>query len=289
MSSFTLFEHAIGLETGQNAKVLQVRSLAGGCINKAYEIITDGGHFFLKTNQADEANMFKTESKGLELLASTHIISVPEVLGHGIYGQQSYLLLAYLEPGPPRYHYWEDFGQKLAALHAVTANQYGLGFDNYIGRLPQRNDQMTDWPAFFIQHRLQAQLTLAYDQSRVHRSLMLDFEKLFARLPEWLPNEPPALLHGDLWSGNVMIGQDGLVSVVDPAVYFGHREVELAFTRLFGGFEPEFYQAYGEAAHLLSDFEDRVDLYNLYPLLVHVNLFGGGYVNTVARILKRYV
>lgn len=289
MKNTDLFAVAISRSIDLPVQVQQVTSIAGGCINQAYQVTTDQGSFFLKTNSTDVEDMFKTEYQGLKLLAATNTLEIPDPLGFGTFEDRSYLVLSYVQAGGRQVAYWEDFGQRLANLHAIKAATYGLDFDNYIGRLPQKNHHRDEWLGFFVENRIKPQLKMAIDAQKMDASIAKKFEKLFLHLEAWLPEEPPSLLHGDLWSGNVMIGPSGWVCLVDPAVYYGHREMELAFTQLFGGFDPRFYQTYKETAPLAPGFEQRIDLYNLYPLLVHVNLFGGGYVNSVRQILKRYL
>ncbi|MGI9544357.1 MAG: fructosamine kinase family protein [Cyclobacteriaceae bacterium] len=284
-----LFAIAISSSIDLPVLVQQVSPIAGGCINQAYRITTDQGLFFIKTNSIDVEAMFKTEYKGLKLLSETSTLEIPDPIGFGTFKDHSYLVLSFVEAGSRHGDYWEDFGQRLAALHAIKASAYGLDFDNYIGRLPQKNRWLDNWLDFFVENRIKPQIKMAIDSQRFDVSITKVFEKLRLRLKDWFPDEPPSLLHGDLWSGNVMVGNEGWVCLVDPAVYYGHREMELAFTQLFGGFDPLFYKAYEEAAPLAPKFEQRVDLYNLYPLLVHVNLFGGGYIGSVKQILKRYL
>ena len=163
-----------------------------------------------------------------------------------------------------------------------------MDHSNYIGRLPQRNAFEETWVDFFIEHRLEVQLGLAIYNGHVDSFYADRFRSIYAVLPDEFPDERPCLLHGDLWSGNVMIGPKGEPVILDPAVFYGHREAELAFTRMFGGFDPYFYSAYNEATPLEVGFESRIDLYNLYPLLVHVNLFGTSYLSGVERTLKRF-
>jgi fructosamine-3-kinase len=194
----------------------------------------------------------------------------------------------FLETGSRRSTFWEDFGRALAQLHRKSQESFGLEHDNYIGSLPQSNKTHASWSEFFIQERLEAQLKRARDRNKIGGDILLRMEKLFHRLEGLFPFEPPALLHGDLWSGNFFCGVDGEACIFDPAVYFGHREMDIGMSKLFGGFDPAFYQAYNAEWPLGDDWENRVDIANLYPLLVHVNLFGGGYLSQVRSILQRF-
>jgi protein-ribulosamine 3-kinase len=228
--------------------------------------------------------MFEVESNGLHILSHTKIIRIPKVvLNLEIEGLQ-FLILEWIENKQASNNFWETLGIQLSQLHKHTQSSFGLDHDNYIGSLAQRNKPEANWIDFFINHRLTPQLELFSDIS-----LIKDFEILFYKLPALLPQEKASLLHGDLWSGNLMIDSNGNPCLIDPAVYYGNREIEIAFTRLFGGFNEEFYDSYNNAFALQPGFNDRIDLYNLYPLLVHANLFGGGYVSQVKRVLKKYI
>ncbi len=263
--------------------------LGGGCINETVKLSCSEGSFFLKWNQNAPEDMFPKEAAGLALLEHTGKIRVPQVVGHGEADGKSYLLLEYLEPGRRRDNYWETFGRNLAQLHQCTAPSFGLNHDNYIGRLPQKNESKKNWCEFFIECRLKPQVGMALYNQLVDARLHQSFEDLYARLPALLPQELPALLHGDLWSGNVHTSPDGHACLIDPAVYFGHREMDLAFTKLFGGFDPIFYHAYHEQFPLHPGWEDRLEIFSLYPLMVHVNLFGLSYMPAVERTLKHYI
>jgi protein-ribulosamine 3-kinase len=281
-------EQALFIATGQNLQLLNMQMQAGGCINQTVHISTSGGDFFIKWNDSAEADMFEAEAKGLALLKQAGALPVPEVIGQGQVEGRPFLLLEYLDSRTPHKDYWQALGQGLAQLHATTQENYGLDYNNYIGRLPQHNEPLPGWVDFFIQRRLEPQLGLAYYNQQVDKTFLERFRKLYPQLKELLVEEPPALLHGDLWSGNVMTGPKGAAWIIDPAVYYGHREAELAFTRLFGGFDPAFYSAYQEAKPMENGYEERFDIYNLYPLLVHVNLFGAAYLSGVQQTLNRY-
>ena len=266
------------------------RPVAGGDINKARVLETADGRFFLKMNTSPTAGrMFGAEAAGLSLLASTNAIIVPAVLGFGDTAEGGFLLLEYIETGYRPPGFWEKFGAAMAALHRSTSASFGLGHDNFIGSLRQQNCQHDTWPAFYTKERLLPQLDIAKQQNRLQSADFQDFEHLFKRLPDLCPAEPPALTHGDLWSGNFLCRADGNPVIFDPAASYAHREMDLAMSRLFGGFERPFYQSYEEAWPLAPGFEQRLPVYQLYYLLVHVNLFGGGYVGSVRSILKQFI
>ncbi len=263
--------------------------MSGGSINDAYRLETDLGPYFLKTNSADRyPSMFAAEADGLERLRATATLAVPEVLGHGKVDDTTYLLLAYQEAGVKRSDHWEQLGRGLAALHRHSQERFGLERDNYIGSLVQTNSPRDDWHTFFAECRLEPMVRKARDLKRLGGGDAIRFERLHGRLDALFPREAPALLHGDLWSGNLITTAEGGPCVIDPAVYYGHREMDLAMMRLFGGFDPATMTAYQEAWPLEPGWPERQDLCNLYPLLVHVVLFGGGYVQQVDRILRRF-
>ena len=268
----------------------QVRSVHGGDINAAYQLFTNHGTYFLKMNSSTKyPGMFEQESNGLQVISATNSLRVPEVILFDEGAEDSFLLLEWIEQESPSVNFWGDFGRKLAQMHRISREKFGWSSDNYIGTLKQQNTWNSSWFDFFVEQRLEAQLKLGIEQGKIQGKLNRLFEKLFPKLEGMLPRERTALVHGDLWSGNFMVAKNGQPMVMDPAAYYGHREVDLAMTKLFGGFSEEMYHAYNEFYPLESGWEERVDLYNLYPLLVHVNLFGGGYVDQVERICMRFL
>ena len=269
--------------------VLKIQPVGGGCINNAHKLETKHGSFFLKWNDAKHfPKMFNAEAAGLTLLRSTNTIYIPEVIVESEAAEKSFLILEWIEPEKKQKKFWVDFGKKLALLHLHTSNYFGLEYDNYIGSFHQSNKQGSSWIDFFFSERIEPLLKRAIDQHKLSNRLIIKSAGLFKTLPEILPEENPSLLHGDLWPGNYLVGPDGFSCLIDPAVYFGHREMDLAMTRLFGGFDLEFYRSYDETFPLEKNWKSRVDIHNLYPLLVHVNLFGGGYAQEVNSILSRF-
>ncbi|MBX2969041.1 MAG: fructosamine kinase family protein [Cyclobacteriaceae bacterium] len=265
-------------------------SASGGCINHGGELVTTEGSYFLKWNDRERyPQMFEKESKGLTLLRTANSIDVPEVIHVGETDDLQFIIMSFVKAGRRAKNYWSLLGEQLAGLHRNTHTCFGLDHDNYIGSLIQKNSAKENWLEFFIEQRLEAQLALAEGKRKINAGIRKQFEQLYQKLPDLFPQEKPALLHGDLWNGNVMVNEKGEPTLIDPAVYYGHREAELAFTQLFGGFDQEFYLAYHNAFPLSPGFDARTDLYNLYPLLVHVNLFGGGYLQQAVNILSRYV
>jgi fructosamine-3-kinase len=273
--------------TGKNITLFAPSPLGGGSINRAFRLRTSAGDFFLKYNLKETyPGMFEKEARGLRLLRQTKTIGIPEVIATGHSDTHSFLLLEYLEAGKEVREYWEDFALNLARLHRYSTESFGLDHDNYIGSLPQHNASHSRWVDFFIEQRLEVQLKRARDKGMADAALCKSFERLYLRLPQILPEEKPSLLHGDLWSGNYLPGPEGRACLIDPAVYYGHREMDIAMSKLFGGFHFRFYAAYDQAWPMQPGWQGRMDICNLYPLMVHVNLFGGGYLGDVKRILK---
>lgn len=266
-----------------------LETLGGGSINTSLRIATNEGNFFVKYNDANACpDMFRLEAENLNLLRQTKSVRIPEVIDTFAIEDKEVLVLEFIEAGTPHYDFWREFGQKLADLHQHSNDYFGLSFDNYVGSLPQQNTATGTWVEFFITYRLDPLLRMAVDNQKADSDVVKKFESLYLKLPELFPEEKPALLHGDLWSGNTMADLNGDAVIFDPAVYYGHREMDLAMSKLFGGFEYSFYEAYNEVYPLEKHWEQRVAICNLYPLLVHVNLFMGSYIQSVKNILNRY-
>ncbi|MDH4090637.1 MAG: fructosamine kinase family protein [Cyclobacteriaceae bacterium] len=278
------------LDASEDIRLLDFTFSTGGCINHGGRLRTTAGDFFLKWNDARKfESMFKVEAAGLQLLRDTNTINIPEVLGYGVEGAFQFLLLAFIEQSYPSSRYWQKLGRQLALLHQAQKDYNGLDHDNYMGSLKQYNQRNSSWSEFFIAQRLSVQVELAAAAGRVDNALVNSFQKLYTKLPSLLPEETPSLLHGDLWGGNVMRDESGDPVLIDPAVYYGSREIDLAATRLFGEFDSAFYGAYEEAFPLHPGHAERIDLYNLYPLLVHLNLFGSSYLPGIREILNRFL
>jgi fructosamine-3-kinase len=245
--------------------------------------------YFIKWTQGEHQGLFEAEAKNLELIQKSGAIDVPGVLGVGSHDEKEYLMMDCIQSAEKSTHYWSDFGGKLAQLHQQHATQgHGLSYDNFLGAAKQINSWELDGVQFFIQNRLKKQVDNAIYHRRISAEMEAQFESLYEKLPQLIPNESSSLLHGDLWSGNAMVNAKGEITLVDPCTYYGLREAELAFTTMFGGFPTEFYEAYHSTFPIEKDFHQRIPLYNLYPLMVHVNLFGEGYLPAVRKILASY-
>lgn len=274
-----------------NQNIESVQRVSGGSINQAARLtLSNGTTCFLKWNRTAGGDMFEKEERGLQLLSDADTaLRIPTVYATGLTDSGTGLLVQeYIEEGRAGKNSDEAFGQGLAALHKHTEERYGLDHNNYIGRLPQSNSWHDNWVAFFIEERMKPQLQMAVDSGRLGSNVVLNFEAMYKQLPDIFPDDPPSLLHGDLWGGNYFYDEDGRATIYDPAVYYGHREIELAFTYLFGGYSAQFYKAYKEAYPMQPGFSGRKDIYNLYPLLVHTNLFGGSYGRQVKSIVNRF-
>ncbi|TBW56184.1 hypothetical protein EZI54_09555 [Marinobacter halodurans] len=260
------------------------RGLGGGSINDAFRVVlANGDTAFLKVHRAPPAGFFEAEAEGLRAMLATGTIRVPQVLAVSEQG----LLLEWVA-GAPGPDFGRQLGERLAQMHRATDSAFGFSCDNYCGLTPQPNPRMADGFAFFGEARLLFQARLARDKGRLPAAGVRQVEAIADRLVDWIPEQPPSLIHGDLWSGNIHAGPQGEPVLIDPAAHYGWAEADLAMTTLFGSQSGEFYQAYAANAELAPGWEERVPLYNLYHLLNHLNLFGGGYLASVRSVLARF-
>ncbi|MBT4620820.1 MAG: phosphotransferase [Nitrospina sp.] len=276
---------------GREVKVQSSASTSGGCINQTSVLrLTNDERVFLKYNSHPPANFFNVEARGLKLLAQTAKgPRIPKPLALQDCAKPTFLILEYIEESSPGQDFSVRFARSLAELHQTSHDSFGLDHDNYIGSTVQKNTQETNGIDFFRDQRLRPQQELA--RKALPPSTDKNLNKLCDRLENYLDisGEKPALLHGDLWSGNYFPDKDQVPCIFDPAVYFGLREADLAMTELFGRLPQKFYDAYHEAFPLNPGYEERKDLYNLYHLLNHLNLFGGSYLASVEQVVRRYV
>lgn len=268
---------------------MDVERVSGGDINEAYKVYNHHQQFFLKLNDATAfPGMFQQEALGLQTLAENSRFIVPQVMQYGTAGSKQYLLLQWIERSPAAADYWKRMGEQLAELHHHAHTHAGFTNDNYIGSLVQPNTPMENWAEFYAAQRLQPVVEkLVQVHAFSAREQQFAF-CLYERLSDIFPNEKHALLHGDLWGGNHFPNENGLPVLIDPAVYYGHREMDIGMTSLFGGFSKEFYEAYHYHYPLESLWQQRLQLTQLYPLLVHAVLFGGHYVSESAQILMKF-
>ena len=288
MSLQDAIAHAITRATGETFRPEGRRGVSGGGINTAEMLEGGGRRYFVKCNDAARLAMFEAESEGLAEITNSKSVRVPRPVCSGTHAGQAYLVLEYLAIGPGAGKTDELLGRQLAVMHRATTTEFGWRRNNTIGSTAQINTAEHDWLTFYREHRLRFQLELAekngYGADLLHRG-----ERLLEKLPVFFASyQPlPSLLHGDLWGGNHAALPDGTPVIFDPAVYYGDREADLAMTELFGGYGPGFYAAYNEAWPLDPDYRVRRDLYNLYHVLNHLNLFGGGYRRQAEQLVDR--
>ncbi len=277
---------------GPSTQIKATEPIGGGCINQAQLLrLSNGERVFLKSNNLAPLHFFEAEARGLRLLASAdNGPLIPRPLTEPR-PDACFLLLEYIEETRPKPSYSQLFGEALAALHRVTQATHGLDHDNFIGLTRQINTAESDRTVFFREHRLRFQQQLARERNLLPSAVDLKLDRLLDKLEELmgLDGEQPALLHGDLWSGNHFAGTNGMPCLFDPAVYYGYREADIAMTRLFGSLSESTYSAYQSAFPLTPGWEERTELFNLYHLLNHLNLFGESYLGSVRQTINRYI
>jgi protein-ribulosamine 3-kinase len=273
-----------------NLSSMDISGVGGGSINDTYRLVVNKTEsFFLKINEAAKfPNLFEREKEGLIFLGQQECIRIPAVLFCGKVQEKQVLVLEWIQPGQRPASFWERFGRQLAELHHKSSPEFGFLSDNFMGALPQINGPLGNWPDFFALRRLQPQTELAIKNGLITAKHALQMETICNDLSSYFPAEAPSLLHGDLWCGNFMADDQSNPVLIDPAVYFGHRSVDLAMTTLFGGFDKIFYDSYNHHFPFPSNYREQWDICNLYPLLIHLNLFGPSYLGDITAILKRF-
>lgn len=269
----------------------EIRPVSGGDINQAFQVKTAKRQYFVKMNRPVSETFFQKEASGLTAIARTHTLSVPQIFGtyYDPETRTACLVLEWIQ-GNKTANTIPQLGQGLARLHQRKGKAFGFEEDNFIGSLPQPNPWTPDWIAFYKDQRLRGQYELGINRQTILGKRRKKLEKLMDRLDQWLPlNAEPSLIHGDLWGGNWITGKDGRPYLIDPAPNYAHNELEIAFTELFGGFPSSFYDYYQEIQPLDKNYPERRPLYQLYYLLVHLNLFGESYGSSVDRVLNTYV
>ena len=279
----------IHLEEILNSPIDSTAPVSGGSINEAYQVTAGQTAYFLKLNRSAPDDFFQKEAEGLKLLDSADSkLRIPEVIASEAPtdGRPGFLLIEFIPEGDSGDSF--TFGAELAKLHQTAAETFGLDSDNFIGSLPQSNKRHNEWSAFFTEERINPQLKMSIDSGKIDASILKNWIRLSGKLDDLLPACKPSLVHGDLWSGNYLFDESGKGVLIDPAVYYGHPEMDLAFSKMFGGFSSDFYSGYESITKLEPGFDGRKEICNLYPLLVHVNLFGGHYTSQAVRFLKQF-
>lgn len=268
-----------------NLELVDVRRLSGGDINDVYLLKCTSENYVIKTNSASKfPTMFEAEADGLELLSASESFKIPSVITYGQEEDVSYLLMEYIAQGHASSGFWSVFAENLAKMHRTTNPTFGLDRSNYIGSLTQYNFEESSASDFYINQRLIPQFKMADERGFQFQGL----ETFFSNISNEIPNEQPSLLHGDLWSGNYLVSEDGNPVLIDPAVVYGPREMDIAMMHLFGGFSETVFQFYDEIFPMEPKWEERISFWQLYYVLVHLNIFGAGYLPQVKSILKRF-
>jgi len=283
-----LLERKITELTGSFFEIDQILPVSGGSINESYQVVGAEQCYFIKLNRVDLLTMFEAEYAGLEELYLTQTVSVPRPLLTGIFNDKSFLLLPFVKLGRSNFESEACLGEQLAELHSVQQPFFGWHRENTIGSTIQKNSRTEDWASFWSQQRIGFQLQLALQHGfsgRLQRSGLALLEVMPLFFTDYQPQA--SLLHGDLWAGNAAVDQAGLPIIFDPACYYGDREADIAMTELFGGFSAQFYSAYNASFKLDSGYRVRRNLYNLYHVLNHLNLFGGGYLNQAQNLIDQ--
>ncbi len=266
-------------------KIISASPLSGGDINEVYLLDTDINKLVIKINDASRfPGMFQAEAIGLQELKKSNTFTTPQTLYVRTFKNSAFLILEYIDASKPAKDFWETFGEQLAALHKNSKPFFGFENDNYIGSLPQYNSKVNVASEFFITQRLEQQFMIAHQKGFSFSSL----NRFYENITREIPSEASSLIHGDLWSGNYIIDNNGLPCLIDPAVAYAPREMDIAMMHLFGGFEKKVFEVYNEIFPLEIGWKDRIPIFQLYYLLVHLNLFGNSYYKGVKNIVDRY-
>ncbi len=276
------------IEEKLSKKIIDYSTLSGGDINQVFKIKTKHDTFVVKVNVANRfPQLFEKERSGLHLLAETGI-KTPEVIAEFTEDEMQFLVLEYIEEEKKTAVFWNHFAKDLAKLHRKQSDYFGLETDNYIGSLVQKNTKKISWEDFFIENRIAPLMKKAFDKGLLQSNHLQQFENLFTKLNEIIPQEKPSLVHGDLWLGNLMSGKNKCLVFIDPAVYFGHREMDIAMTQLFGGFDNAYLDVYNEEFPLQKGWKERISIHNLYPNLAHLLLFGSSYLSGIENVIRKF-
>jgi protein-ribulosamine 3-kinase len=283
-------QEKIARQLNSHVSSIEFHSVGGGSINHTFKLsVNRQQHYFLKVNSYSKfPALFEAEKSGLEFLGNSTCIHTPKVMAYDKHNDEQFLLLEWINAGHRDEGFWKLFGKNLAKLHLYSDENFGFHEDNYMGSLPQQNTFTQNWTEFFINYRLSPQINLAVKNHLLSTEHVAQFENLYKKIPSIFAEEKPSLLHGDLWSGNFMCNEQSEPVLIDPAVYFGHRSMDLAMTTLFGGFDKLFYESYHYYYPFPANYREQWQICNLYPLLIHLNLFGKSYLYDILQTLKNY-
>lgn len=277
------------IENQLNQKISNATPLSGGDINDVYKIETNEETIVVKINDLIRfPEMLEKEFRALRYLKNASKANYPQPISHFSDNASQYLAMEYIPEGSNSTSGQRILGLHLADQHKCSNESFGWKEDNYIGSLPQPNSFKSDWSDYYAENRILYQIKMAFDNGIISKEVLNKVERFCAKIEELFPKESPALLHGDLWGGNYLIDQNEQPLFYDPAVYYGHREIDIAMTRLFGGFSQAFYESYNTAFPLEKGWENRIQYGQLYPNLVHLNLFGVGYLSSVMDVVGRF-
>lgn len=275
------------VQTELNEDLISFNNLSGGSINNVYRCSTEHHQFVIKLNDVLKYPlMFEKEEKGLALLNLSNF-RIPNVINTGIYQNKSYLILEHIDNTGNTINEIK-LGTRLAEMHQITSDSFGLDHDNYIGSIPQINNKESVWTTFYQSMRLEPLVKKGFDSGSIENKSLRLFEKIYKELDHLIPIEPPSLVHGDLWQGNIICDEKSSPVLIDPAVYYGHREIDLAMLLLFGNISQDTIEVYNNIYPLDKHWQERIDIHQLYPILVHLILFGGSYYESVQKILRKY-
>lgn len=274
------------VENQLSESIIKINPISGGDINEVFKITTQQNSYILKVNSISEfPEMFKKEKKALQIISSTGA-KTPKPIQIFTDSQNQYLILEFIEEGSITNNFWRNFANDLIKLHKTSSKVFGLEYDNYIGSLNQINSQKDTWESFFVENRISPLVKQAFDKNLLNKSHLKIFEKVFKKLNEILPIESASLVHGDLWSGNLLKGINQTPIFIDPAIYYGNREMDIAMTQMFGGFDNGYLAYYNEIFPMEKGWKERIEIHNLYPNLVHLILFGRSYLGGIERVIR---
>jgi len=276
------------IENELSESIIKIAPLSGGDINEVFKITTQNNTYVLKINSLSiHPKMFVKEKLGLQSISLTGA-KTPDLIKIFSNSQNQFLILEYIEEESTTKSFWKNFATSLVKIHKTSNKRFGLEYDNYIGSLSQNNAQKRTWEQFFIENRINPLVKQAFDKNLLNINYLSSFESLFKKLNEILPTEPPSLVHGDLWSGNLLKGKGQTPVFIDPAIYYGNREMDIAMTQMFGGFDKDYINYYNDWFPLESGWQQRIEIHNLYPNLVHLILFGSSYLRGIEKVIKKF-